>query len=444
MQQSLFIKSVLVIDPANKKQEVMDVRINDGVIAACGTNIKTEDGDCQIDGKNLWLTPGFIDIHTHLRDLGQSDKEDIETGTKSAAAGGYTKVLAMANTDPPIDSPAILSILLKKIEDKACVKVYPVATVTKGMSGAELTSMVDLARMGVQAFSDDGMPVSNLGVLRRALEYAKLADRTIISHAEDHDLTAGGCMHEGPQATALGLPGIPYASEAACVAREIEVARQTGGKLHFGHISTAISVELIAQAKKQGVNVTADTTPHHLSLSADDIKEYDTCFKMNPPLRTEADQKALVAALVDGTLDAIATDHAPHTKLEKSLPFDKAPFGVIGLETALPLTLEKLVKTKKLTPLQFISLLTDKPSTIIGLSPYMIKPGEHADLVLLDPELSWQYDSNKGLSKSSNSPFHLRNMTGKVLLTIAQGKVAYQDEKNLSSRISGKLQTANK
>lgn len=443
MQQALLIKSVLVIDPAAKRQEILDVRIKDGLVAACGTYVKSEEGDYQIDGKNLWLTPGFIDIHTHLRDLGQSDKEDIATGTKSAAFGGYTKVVAMANTDPPIDNAATLSTLLQRIEERACVKVYPVATVTKGMAGVELTPMVDLAQMGVQAFSDDGMPISNLGVLRRALEYAKLADRTIISHAEDHDLSAGGCMHEGPQATALGLPGIPYASEAACVAREIEVARQTGGKLHFGHISTAISVELIAQAKKQGVLVTADTTPHHLTLSVDDIKEFDTCFKMNPPLRTEADQKALVEGLVAGTLDAIATDHAPHTKQEKSLPFDKAPFGVIGLETALPLTLEKLVKTKKLTPSQFIALFTSKPSAIIGLAPPILKAGEPADLVLIDPELSWQYDTNNGLSKSSNSPFNMRNMTGKVLLTFAQGKIAYQDEKNLASRTSGKLQTAN-
>lgn len=424
----MLVKNGLLFDPAAGREYKSDVLIKDGDVVMIAPDIAADEDHAVCDAAGLWLAPGFIDLHTHLREIGQADREDIATGTAAAAAGGFTCVVAMANTEPPIDNSAILSLLLSKIEQKAKIDVLPVATVTKSMEGHELVNMVELADMGVAAFSEDGLPVSNLAVLRSALQYAKLASRVIISHAEDRDLSAGGAMHEGMPATRLGLPGIPSASEAACVAREIEVVRETLGRLHFGHISCAASIKLIAAAKADGLPVTADATPHHLCLTADDITAFDTSYKMNPPLRTPADQKALIEALKDGTLDAIATDHAPHTDLDKQKPFDQAPFGVIGLETAFSVCYERLVKTGQLSPLAFISLLTNKPAAVLDLPEPGITAGQRANLVIIDPEMRWLYDATKGFSKSHNSPFHGKHLFGKVLLTISQGEIVYRHE----------------
>jgi len=426
--KALLIKNGLLVDDAKKHR--LDVRIESGKISELAEHLDGSEHEEVVDAAGLWLTHGFIDLHTHLRDLGQSNKEDIFTGTRSAACGGYTTVVAMANTDPPTDNVLVMSRIKQLISERACIEVLPVACVTKGMAGIELTEMVELASMGVVAFSDDGLPVTNLAVLRRALEYAELAERFIISHAEDRDLAAGGCINESPAATRLGLPSITPAAESACIAREIEVVRQTGGRLHFAHVSTAASVNLVREAKADKLRVTADVTPHHLVLSDEDIKDFDTSYKMNPPLRSKADQAECVRGLKDGTLDAIATDHAPHSRSDKAKTFDDAPFGVIGLETAFSLVYERLVLSGEINEHQLIALLTSHPADILNRKCKFEK-GEAANFALLQPKLSWTYRTKDGFSKSINSPFNERLMTGKNLITLYQGNIAYRDEQNL-------------
>lgn len=428
MAKSLLIKNGLLVDDTKKHR--LDVRIEAGKISELAEHLADGKDEEVIDASGLWITHGFIDLHTHLRDLGQSNKEDILTGTRSAACGGFTTVVAMANTDPPTDNVLVMSRIRQLISERACIEVLPVACVTKGMAGNELTEMVELASMGVAAFSDDGLPVTNLAVLRRALEYAELAERFIISHAEDRDLAAGGCINESPAATRLGLPSITPAAESACIAREIEVVRQTGGRLHFAHVSTAASVNLIRQAKADGLRVTADVTPHHLVLTDEDIKDFDTSYKMNPPLRSKRDQEECVRGLKDGTLDAIATDHAPHSRSDKAKTFDDAPFGVIGLETAFALTYERLVLSGEINEHQLLALLTSHPAAILKRKCKFEK-GEVANFAILQPKLSWTYRTKDGFSKSINSPFNEKQMTGKNLLTVYQGKTVYRDEQHL-------------
>lgn len=428
MAKSLLIKNGLLVDDTKKHR--LDVRIEAGKISELAEHLADGKDEEVIDASGLWITHGFIDLHTHLRDLGQSNKEDILTGTRSAACGGFTTVVAMANTDPPTDNVLVMSRIRQLISERACIEVLPVACVTKGMAGNELTEMVELASMGVAAFSDDGLPVTNLAVLRRALEYAELAERFIISHAEDRDLAAGGCINESPAATRLGLPSITPAAESACIAREIEVVRQTGGRLHFAHVSTAASVNLIRKAKADGLRVTADVTPHHLVLTDEDIKDFDTSYKMNPPLRSKRDQEECVRGLKDGTLDAIATDHAPHSRSDKAKTFDDAPFGVIGLETAFALTYERLVLSGEINEHQLLALLTSHPAAILKRKCKFEK-GEVANFAILQPKLSWTYRTKDGFSKSINSPFNEKQMTGKNLLTVYQGKTVYRDEQHL-------------
>ncbi|CAN5467120.1 dihydroorotase [soil metagenome] len=439
MAKSLLIKNGLLVDHTEKHR--LDVRIEAGKISQLAEHLTDGKDEEVIDASGLWISHGFIDLHTHLRDLGQSNKEDILTGTRSAACGGFTTVVAMANTDPPTDNVLVMSRIKQLISERACIEVLPVACVTKGMAGNELTEMVELASMGVAAFSDDGLPVTNLAVLRRALEYAELAERFIISHAEDRDLAAGGCINESPAATRLGLPSITPAAESACIAREIEVVRQTGGRLHFAHVSTAASVNLIRGAKADGLRVTADVTPHHLVLTDEDIKDFDTSYKMNPPLRSKLDQAECVRGLKDGTLDAIATDHAPHSRSDKAKTFDHAPFGVIGLETAFALCYERLVLSGEINEHQLLALLTTHPAGILKRSCKFEK-GELANLAVLQPKLSWTYRTKDGFSKSINSPFNERQMTGKNLLTIYQGKPVYRDEQNLPT-LSASHSTSN-
>lgn len=435
--ESVLVKGATVIDPSAGIDERRDVRITGGVVTAIDKTLDAKENERVLQADGLWLCPGLIDIHTHLRDLGQKDKEDISTGTRAAAAGGFTTVVAMANTDPPVDNASTLSVLLNRIEERAEIEVLPVATVTKGLQGLELTNMVELAEMGAVAFSDDGMCISNLAVLRRALEYVRMTGRCIISHAEDKDLTAGGSLQECGATSACGIRGIPAASETAAVAREIEIVRLTKTPYHFTHLSCAGSVELVRRAKHDGLPVTADVTPHHLALSVNDIEPFDSNFKMKPPLRLSTDQAALIAGLKDGTIDAIATDHAPHTRMEKATTLEEAAVGIIGLETAFPLCNEKLVVSGAITRTQLISLFTTKPAQVLNLPMPSIEVDLPADLTLIDPNFHWTYDPRAGASKSHNSPFGGRLMTGKAVMTIYRGKTVYRDESYLSRRNNG-------
>lgn len=433
----MLIKNCLLCDPATDnikaKPAKRDIRVEGAVIAEIGDRIDAEKDEIIFDADGLWLMPGLIDLHTHLRDFGQTAKEDIATGTLSAASGGYTTVVAMANTVPPIDNGRIFNQLLQMIKEKAVVQVLPIACVTKNMAGAELVEMALLSELGAVGFSDDGMPVTNLAIMRRALEQAKVLGTLVVSHPEDKDLSGTGALNESPYATARGLPGVPSASEAACIAREIEVVRLTGASLHFAHVSAAASVKLIERAKADGLPVTADTTPHHLTLTDSDIPGYDANYKMNPPLRSKADQDILVEALKAGIIDAIATDHAPHTHSEKQSGFVNAPCGVIGLETAFALCLERLSggggdSKNQMTLIEVIRKFTSEPARILGLPEPAIKVGAPANLTLFDPAQNWVYDGRKATSRSHNSPFTGRTIKGRTILTFWGGKVAYQLE----------------
>lgn len=434
MTTTLLIQGGRVLDPASGKDAVRDIRISGNSIAAIADRLEPSPNERVFNAHNLWIAPGFIDIHTHLRDLGQKEKEDIESGTRSAAAGGFTTVVAMANTDPTVDNAATLSVFLARVEEKAHVEVLPVAAVTKGLQGQELTNMAELADMGAVAFSDDGMTISNLSVLRRALEYARMTGRVIISHAEDRDLSSGGCIQEGYTCTSMGLAGIPSASETAAVARELEIVRLTGAPYHFTHLSCAQSVNLVRQAKQEGLPVTADVTPHHLTLTVDKIPGYDSNYKMKPPLRLETDCEALVRGLQDGTIDAIATDHAPHSRVDKATTMDEAAVGIVGLETAFSLCYEKLVVHGGMQPLEFIALLTTKPAAVLSLPQPALEVGAAANVVVIDPIAKWIYDAEQGFSKSQNSPFSGRMMTGKAVVTVYNGIPVYVDERATEAR----------
>ncbi len=424
----MLIKNCQLIDTESngESKSKIDIRIDSGKIveiSSAGKELKPQSDETVFDADGLWLLPGFIDLHTHLRDMGQTAKEDVASGTKSAASGGYTTVVAMANTVPPIDNARIFSQLLQIIKEKAVIKVLPIACVTKGMAGSELTEMAILSELGAVGFSDEGLPVTNLAVMRRALEQAKALGSFIVSHPEDKDLSGTGAMNESAYATAKGLPGVPTASEAACIAREIEVVRMTGAALHFAHVSAAASVKLIER----------DTTPHHLTLTDSEIPGYNANYKMNPPLRSKKDQNILVEALKNGTLDAIATDHAPHTTTEKEMGFIAAPCGIIGLETAFALCLERLSDetlpaSSRMTVAEVVRKFTSDPARILGLAEPKIELGAAADLSLFDPEMSWTYEVSKATSKSNNSPFDGRIIKGRNILTLCDGKVAHQFE----------------
>ncbi len=417
------------------------MRIENGMITEIATSIKAHGSETIFDADGLMLMPGLIDLHTHLRDFGQGAKEDIATGTQAAAAGGYTTVVAMANTVPPIDSAMVYQNLQQLIAQKAVIKVLCVANVTRGMAGKEVTEMALLSELGAVAFSDDGLPVTNLAVLRRAMEQARAIGTLIISHPEDRDLSGAGVMNDSVTATALGLAGVTTASEAACIAREIEVARITGAHLHFAHVSTCASVNLIERGKADGLPISADTTPHHLTLTDADVGNFDANFKMNPPLRSLADQMALVEGLKKGIIDAIATDHAPHTEGEKNQGFNGAPCGVIGLETAWPLCLERLSAGQAdgaghMSLVQILRKFTSAPARILGLPEPSLTVGRSADLFLFDPLAKWTYDTKYGYSRSKNSPYASRTLTGRTLLTLCQGAVAFQHEPAMSRWVS--------
>jgi dihydroorotase len=424
---SLWIKNGRVIDPATKRDKVGDVFIADGKIAASLTPAQKKSAKI-IDAKGLVVCPGLVDIHVHFREPGQTHKENILTGSQAAAAGGFTTVVCMPNTSPVADNAGTIE-LINNAARKAAVHVYPTGCITVGMKGQQLAPHGSLKKAGVVAITDDGLCVESNQLMRNAVEYAKMFDLPVLDHCQDESLTKGAVMNEGTVSTRLGLKGWPHAAEDIIVARNIILSAYSGAHIHMQHISSAMSVELVRRAKKDGINVTAEATPHHIALTEESLGTYDTNFKMNPPLRTEKDRKAIIAGLRDGALDCIGTDHAPHAPDEKDKEFDYAPNGITGLETALPVCLDVLVKQNKFKLPFVIDLMTRKAANLLKLPAGTLAPGAAADVCIFDPNETWLYDAKKGFSKSLNSPWSGQKLTGRVKTTIVSGRVVFNGAK---------------
>lgn len=420
---SLLIKQGMIVDPSQKLHSICDVWINEGKIFKISKKIDAS-ADTVIDARGCIVAPGFIDMHTHLREPGDEHKETIATGAKAAAAGGFTSVVCMANTEPVNDNPFVTQSIRFRAEREAVVNVYPVGALSKGLRGEALSEIGALHDAGCVAISDDGRPVMNSRLMRKALEYCKAFGLTVISHAEDLNLVGDGAMNEGIQSTVLGLRGIPAQAEEILVARDIALSELTQSPVHFAHISTRAAARLIENAKRRSIPVTAEVTPHHLFLTDKHLSTYDSSFKMSPPLRTEYDIQALRKALKQNMIDAFATDHAPHSVLEKEIEFEEASFGVIGLETALPITFQ-LVEQKIVTLPQFIEKWTIGPAKILKLKKGTLKAGADADVTIFDPKARFKIDKETFKSKSRNTPFHAMKGCGKVRYTIVGGKVVY-------------------
>jgi dihydroorotase len=380
-----------------------------------------------IEAGGLLVAPGLVDLHVHLREPGSSAKETIATGTRAAAAGGFTAVCCMPNTNPVLDDPVQVEWVRERAAAVAHCRVHPIGAVTMGQKGEQLAPAMALRRAGAVALSDDGRPVASAAIMRRALEYARHAALPIVCHEEDPALRGEGQMNEGLTATRLGLRGIPNVAESVLARRDVELAALTGGRVHLAHLSCAESLAALRDAKRRGLPVTGETCPHYWTLTDEAVGEYDTHAKINPPLRSAADRDAIVAAIADGTLDCLATDHAPHTADEKRAPFDQAPFGIVGLETALALTLTFLVKPGHLTLARALELWTDAPRRVFGLRPVGLLPGDAADLVLLDPDAEWTVDPERFQSKGRNTPFAGWRLTGRALATVCGGRLTHLD-----------------
>jgi len=425
MPDILWIKNGRVVDPASKRDAAGDVFAIDGKIVTSLSGAQKKQARV-IDAKGLVVAPGLVDIHVHFREPGQTHKENILTGSRAAAAGGFTTVVCMPNTSPVIDNAGTLQ-LVNGAAAKAAVRVYPTACITTGMQGKQLAPHGTLKANGAVALTDDGLCVQSNELMRRAVEYAKMFDLCVLDHCQDDSLTEKAVMNEGNVSTRLGLKGWPHAAEDIIVARNIILSHYTGAHIHMQHISSAYSVELLRRAKKDGVRVTAEATPHHIALTDEALATYDTHFKMNPPLRTEADRQAIIAGLKDGTLDCIGTDHAPHSPDEKDREFDYAPNGIIGLETALAVTLDVLVGEARFKLPYVIDLMTRRAANVLKLPAGTLAEGANADVCLFDPTEQWIYDATKGQSKSRNSPWHGKKLTGRVKTTIVGGKVVFAD-----------------
>ena len=420
----ILIKKARIVDPSQGLDQEGDLLVERGRIKALGPDLPSE-GAQVISAEGLWLFPGLIDMHVHLREPGEEWKEDLESGTLAAAAGGFTAVACMPNTKPPNDSPEVTRQILSRAKEVGKVKVYPVACLTKGQQGQELAPFGELKEAGAVALSDDGRPVMDSGVMRLALEYARSFDLPVISHAEDLGLSAGGQVNEGPISARLGLKGIPPEAEAVAIFREISLARLTGYPVHIAHVSTRLGVEILKRAKEEGLPVTAETAPHYFTLTETAVLDYNTNAKVNPPLRSEEDRVAIIAALEEGIIEVIATDHAPHSPLEKEVEFPRASFGLLGLETALPLTL-RLVREGHLTPLRLAELMSLNPARILKVPGGTLKPGSPADLTLINPEETWVVTEEELHSKSRNSPFLGWEMKGRAVITMVEGKIVWQ------------------
>jgi len=421
----ILLKGGRLIDPVSGRDETIDIYIVNGTIEKLGKNVAGATGAEVIDLKGKIVAPGFMDMHVHLREPGFEHKETIATGCAAAAAGGFTALCCMPNTNPPIDDASVLRF----IQDRSraaldgLVQVYPVAAVTKGRAGGQLAPLAELAAAGAVAFSDDGDPVHDAEIMRRGLEYARMYDKPIIQHAEELSMTKDGVMNEGFVATALGLPGMPAIAEDVVVARDIHIMEYTNGQYHVAHVSTAGCTELVRQAKKKGLRVSCEVTPHHFTLTDEVVRSYDTNTKMNPPLRTREDVEALKEGLRDGTIDVIATDHAPHSYDEKQVEFQSAPFGIVGLETAIGLAITELVEKKILTMYQLIEKLSVNPRRILHLPEVRIEAGVRANLTILDPSARWVVDLRAFRSMSKNSPFAGFRLTGRAFGVINNGRI---------------------
>jgi dihydroorotase len=424
---TFFIEGGRVIDPANGVDGVRTVVVRDGRIAEVAERVERPKDAVAIDARGRWVTPGFVDLHVHLREPGQEYKETVETGARAAVAGGFTAVCAMPNTVPPNDNASVTELILARAAAARLARVFPVGCISKGQKGEELAEFGELKAAGCVAFSDDGKPVMSAGLMRRALEYAKAFDLPLTVHEEDLGLVGKGVMHEGPWATRLGLKGIPAAAEDVMVLRDLALAELTGGRVHIAHLSTAGAVRAVRDAKARGLRVTAETTPHHLALTDEDVarSSYDPAFKMNPPLRSRADRDAVREGLADGTIDAIATDHAPHSAVEKDLEFDFAANGILGLETAFPVCLA-LVREGLLAERRLVEALTIAPSRAFGLACGTLSAGAAADVAVLDPAAEWRCDPAAFRSKSRNSPWKGALLTGRCTHTFVDGRLVHE------------------
>ena len=422
---NLLIKNGRIVDPVNHVDQVADLLIEDGKVMQIAQEIPVTPDTEAIDAAGQWVVPGFIDVHTHLREPGFEYKETIRTGTLSAAAGGFTTICCMPNTRPVNDSQAVTEFILRKAATEGMVNVLPVGAITKGCQGEEITEMGDLREAGCIAVSDDGRPVMNSAVMRRAMEYARMFRLPVISHCEDISLSEDGVMNEGRVSTELGLRGIPNASEDVMVARDIELAALTGAHVHIAHVSTRGSVELIRRAKERGIGVSAETCPHYLVLTDEAVTGYNTHTKMKPPLRTLKDVEAVRKGLQEGVIDVIATDHAPHAQVEKEMEFDSAPFGITGLETAVPIALQ-LVDEGVLTLNEMVLKMSGKPAKLLNIDRGHLFIDAVADVTIIDPRATWVVDPAQLKSKGKNTPFEGWKMTGRVTHTIVGGKVVYK------------------
>jgi dihydroorotase len=422
---ALLIKNGRVIDPASGHDGIADVFVEDGRIRAVGSGLAAAGAEI-FDATGLLVAPGFIDMHVHLREPGFEHAETIESGARAAAAGGFTSICPMPNTAPVNDNATVTAYIVEKARRHAVVNVFPIGAITKGSQGEELAAIGSMKAAGAVAVSDDGRPVMNARLMRRAMEFASSFGMPVINHCEDLHLSAGGDMHEGPQSVRLGLRGIPACSEDVMVARDILLAEVTGARYHVAHISSRHAVAMVAFAKLKNLAVTAEATPHHLALADTDIIAYDSNFKMKPPLRSSRDVSAVVEGIVSGAIDAIATDHAPHSGSDKMREFEKCPFGIIGLETALALALERLIHDPKISLTRLVELFTVRPAKILGIDRGTLAVGAPGDVTVFSTDRKWTYDVNQSFSKSRNSPFDGAAFRGGPVATIVGGKMVWR------------------